>query len=86
MSFNLFPPIASKSSCCDQTLVNVRLQMQVRGLHTSYLRRCKFEKVEPNDPNLAIQVFMQLTEITKAQKGFIRQFWVINGLSCILRR
>jgi hypothetical protein len=43
------------------------------------------EKVSPNDPNPAVQVFMQLTEIVKAQKGFIRQFWVIHGLSCMLR-
>jgi hypothetical protein len=42
------------------------------------------EKVSSNDPNPVVQVFMQLAEIIKAQKGFIRQFWVINGLSCIL--
>jgi hypothetical protein len=43
------------------------------------------EKVSPNDPNPAVQVFMQLTEIVKAQNGFIRQFWVTNFLSCMLR-
>jgi hypothetical protein len=32
------------------------------------------EKVSPNDPNPAVQVFMQLTEIVKAQKGFYISF------------
>jgi hypothetical protein len=34
------------------------------------------ENVTSSNPNPEVQAFIKLTDIIKAQRGFIRQFWV----------